>query len=415
MATSIPGKKAPASAPLALSYAEKLETSTILALPPARLASLFAAGAPGNNRVVLGDNLGVLLALARRPERFRLVYIDPPYASGGRFETRAQEHAYDDLLEGAAYIEYLRRRLVVLRELLSDDGSIYVHVDDRALFPLKLVMDEVFGAENFRNLIVRKKCNPKNYTRRQYGNVADYLLYFSKGPDPVWNQPFEAWTEAGALREYAHVEPATGRRFKKVPLHAPGERKGATGQPWRGKLPPPGKHWQYPPAELDALDARGEIAWSATGNPRRKVYLDRSKGVPVQDVWLDFKDAHNQNVRVTGYPTEKNPALLARIIAASSNPGDRVLDAFGGSGTTACVAEQLGRQWVTIDCSPVAVDATLARLAGGRARMGDFVTVRDGGPREAELASGFELWMAEEAAPVAAEQLEAWRGLFDGR
>ncbi len=209
------------------------------------------------------------------------------------------------------------------------------------LFYIKLIMDEVFGAENFRSCITRKKSNPKNYTRNQYGNVSDYILFYSKSESYVWNRPVEAWTEERA-REYQYVDPVTGRRFMKVPVHAPGVRKGETGQPWRGVMPPPGKHWQYAPSKLDELDAKGEIYWSKNGNPRRKVYLDTSLGVSVQDIWLDYRDAHNQMVHVTGYPTEKNIGLLHRIIEASSNPGDLVLDCFAGSGTTLVAADALG-------------------------------------------------------------------------
>ncbi|GAB4452462.1 MAG: hypothetical protein Fur0044_47560 [Anaerolineae bacterium] len=144
--------------------------------------------------------------------------------------------------------------------------------------------------------------------------------------------------------------------------------------------PPPGKHWQYPPKTLDEMDARGEIYWSPNGNPRRKVYLDESSGVPVQDIWLEFRDAHNQNIKITGYPTEKNPDLLARIIEASSNPGDLVLDCFAGSGTTLDVAARLGRRWIGIDNSPEAIKTTLRRFATGLERMGDFVAQRPSNP-----------------------------------
>jgi adenine-specific DNA-methyltransferase len=140
--------------------------------------------------------------------------------------------------------------------------------------------------------------------------------------------------------------------------------------------PPPGKHWQFPPRVLDEMDNRGEIYWSPTGNPRRKIYLDDSEGVLVQDIWLDYRDAHNQNIAITGYPTEKNPDLLARIIQASSNPGDLVLDCFSGSGTTLAVAAQLGRRWIGIDRSPEAIATTLRRFAKGTERMGDFVSQR---------------------------------------
>ena len=137
--------------------------------------------------------------------------------------------------------------------------------------------------------------------------------------------------------------------------------------------PPPGKHWQYPPSTLDEMDARGEIYWSPTGNPRRKIYLDQSDGVPLQDIWLDYRDAHNQNICITGYPTEKNPLLLQRIVEASSNEGDLVLDCFSGSGTTLDMAHRLDRRWIGIDNSVEAIRTTLARFAKGLEPMGDFV------------------------------------------
>jgi adenine-specific DNA-methyltransferase len=127
---------------------------------------------------------------------------------------------------------------------------------------------------------------------------------------------------------------------------------------------------------LDEMDAHGEIYWSPNGNPRRKIYLDQSEGVPVQDIWLEFRDAHNQNIRITGYPTEKNPELLARLIEASSNPGDLILDCFSGSGTTLAVASGLGRVWIGIDNSPEAIATTLRRFARGTEPMGDFVCQR---------------------------------------
>ena len=150
------------------------------------------------------------------------------------------------------------------------------------------------------------------------GMLLTYILFYTKGERYVWHRPVDPWTEERAAKEYQYFGAGHGRRYKKVPLHAPGVRNGETGQLWRGMKPPPGKHWQYPPRILDEMDARGEIYWSPTGNPRRKIYLDQSEGVPVQDIWLEFRDAHNQNIAVSGYPTEKNPHLLARIIEASS-------------------------------------------------------------------------------------------------
>lgn len=371
-----------------LSYEGKRPEAAILATTPAEPHLIIIqpernGAAPATlprNRLWYGDNLPILAALARDATvrgHVRLIYIDPPFATKSVFQSRARADAYTDLLAGAPYLEFLRERLILLRELLADDGSIYVHLDENMAFHGKVLMDEIFGASNFRNWITRKKCNPKNYTRKTYGNIADYIIFYTKTDRYIWNRPVTAWGAEPAAtdypKEYRYVESETGRRYMKVPVHAPGVRGGETGQPWRGKNPPPGKHWQYPPATLDAMDARGEIYWSPNGNPRRKVYLDTNAGVPVQDIWLDFRDAHNQNIQITGYPTEKNPDLLRRIVAASTNPGDLVLDCFSGSGTTLAVAEELGRQWIGVDASAEAIATTLRRFMHGTERMGDYV------------------------------------------
>ena len=372
-------------AAMQLHYEGKRPEREILQTRPAPIQALWYGGAgkddtEASNRLYYGDNLPVLASLLQESAicgKVRLIYIDPPFATNSVFQSRAQGDAYHDLLIGSHYIEFLRERLILLRELLAEDGSIYVHLDENMAFHVKVIMDEIFGRKNFRNWITRKKCNPKNYTRKTFGNIADFILFYTKSDNYVWNRPVEGWTEEHAAKEYEYVEKETGRRYKKVPVHAPGTRNGETGMPWRGKLPPPGKHWQFPPRVLDEMDARGEIYWSPNGNPRRKIYLDASSGVPVQDIWLEFRDAHNQNIEITGYPTEKNPALLARIIEASSNPGDLVLDCFAGSGTTLAVASQLKRRWLGIDNSVEAISTTLRRFAKGLEPMGDFVNKQE--------------------------------------
>ncbi len=398
MATGIPKQKRNSLAPLSalaegalgitLQYEGKKTWNEIVATPAADLRRLWPAGItdypPPLNRLYFGDNLGTLAALRHDPivcGKVRLIYIDPPYATGGSFQSRTQLDAYDDLLMGAHFVEFLRERLILLRELLADDGSIYVHLDKNMAFAIKVIMDEVFGPKNFRSWITRKKCNPKNYTSKSYGNVSDFILFYTKTDNYVWHRPYEEWTDVRALKEYSYVD-GDGRRYKKVPVHAPGVRNGETGQPWRGVSPPPGKHWQYLPSKLDELDAQGHIYWSPTGNPRRKVYLDESEGIPIQDIWTEFRDAHNQNIEISGFPTEKNPALLQRIIEASSNPGDLVLDCFGGSGTTFAVASQTGRRWIGVDNSPLAIGTTLHRFACGLQPMGDFVSSRSSAVEE---------------------------------
>lgn len=176
------------------------------------------------------------------------------------------------------------------------------------------------------------------------------------------------------VEQYPYVDKKTGKRFKKVPVHAPGIRSGETGKEWRGRLPPKGKHWQYTPEKLDKFDAAGEIYWSPTGNPRRMVFCEPDKGIPIQDIWLDYRDSVNQAQMTTGYPTEKNFEMLKMIVGASSNPGDIILDCFAGSGTTLEAAFALGRKWIGVDNSPESVKAILKRFTVGLDMYGDYVS-----------------------------------------
>lgn len=357
-----------------LEYDGKKSVNEILTAPPSEYAE-HVNYKSGQNRLYHDDNLKVLASLNTDPSiagKIKLVYIDPPFATAAAFESRQQNHAYNDHLVGPAFVEALRERLIFIHQLLADDGALYLHLDERMIFHFRVVLDEIFGAKNFKNCITRKKCNPKNYTRKTFGNIADYILFYTKSDNYIWNRPIEPWNDAKADKEYQCTE-TDGRRYKKVPIHAPGVRNGETGKPWRGKMPPPGKHWQYTPTTLEEMDARGEIYWSSTGNPRRKVYLENSNGIPVQDIWMDMRDAHNQNIKITGYPTEKNPDLLRRIVQASSNPGDIVMDCYAGSGTTLAIASELGRNWIGVDCGDESIRTILHRFERGTKKMGDYV------------------------------------------
>lgn len=398
MATGVPGK-APNNHyhPVRLEYEGKKSATEILNTPAKSFQEIHHGAS--RNRLYYGDNLDALLSLTADPlvcGTITLVYIDPPFSTQGAFLSRSQQKAYEDTMVGAQYIEFLKERVILLHKLLADNGSIYLHLDENMVFEMKLIMDEIFGSTNYRNLIVRKKCNPKNYTRKAYGNIADFILFYTKTANYVWNRPVEQLSIESA-KEYHYTEPETGRRFMKVPIHAPGVRNGATGGMWRGMMPPPGKHWQYTPKTLDEMDARGEIFWSKNENPRRKVYLDEHPGVGVQDIWMDFRDAHNQNIRITGYPTEKNPDLLRRIIGASSNPGDLVMDCFAGSGTTLAVANEMRRNWIGVDSSPEALKTILARFENGLSPMGDYVTKGDASQRTRVQQTLFESLEVEHA------------------
>lgn len=349
--------------------------------PPARLIKKECIGEQNRdwtNKLILGDSLRVLKALYLDPlikGEVRLVYIDPPYSTKQIFETKdlwyrpesddgGFKHAYSDELSGSLYLEFLRERLILLRELLADNGSIYVHLDSNMAFAVKVIMDEVFGERSFKAWITRQKCSYKNYTKNLYGNISDFIMFYTKSDDYIWHRPYEKWDELRITKEYNHIEKSTGRRYKLVPIHAQGVRHGSTGGEWRGMMPPPGKHWQFTPEKLDEFDRRGEIYWSPTGNPRRKLYFDTvSKGVPMQDIWVGFRDAINQMTIITGYPTEKNIDMLKLIVAASSNKDDIVLDAFIGSGTTCHAAAELNRRWIGIDSSETAIRIAQTRLA----------------------------------------------------
>ncbi len=334
----------------------------------------------GIKRLYHADNIDVLNMLTHDDDvcgKVALIYIDPPYNTGGAFETRDFKHAYNDRFTIQSYLSFMRKRLELMYRLLSDEGSIYVHLDSNMVFHVKVMMDEIFGIQNFKGMITRKKCKSKNFTRKTYGNISDYILFYSKTDEPVWNRPYEEWSDEKILKEYPFIEEETGRRYKKVPIHAPGTRNGATGGIWHGMMPPEGKHWQFTPDKLDEMNSNGEIYWSTNGNPRRKIYLDKSNGVPVQDIWLDFLDVNNQNTLITGYPTEKNLDMLKRIIETSSRPGDIVLDCFAGSGTTLIAAEELGRQWIGVDIGDEAISTIKERFKYGSKPMGDYVKKKD--------------------------------------
>jgi len=304
-----------------------------------------------------------------------LVYIDPPFGTGQDFVGYNEEKSYSDQLTNTDFLEFLRQRLIFLRELLSKSGSIYLHIDQKIGHYVKMIMDEVFGEENFRNDIARIKCNPKNFERKAYGNIKDVIYFYSKSKpnkhDPMlWSDYRLPLTEKDVVKQFPRVD-KFGRRYATTPLHAKGETKnGPTGKLWKGLLPPKGRHWRYGPKELTKLDKEGLIEWSSAGNPRKIIYANESKGKKIQDIW-DFKDPGFEKAV---YPTEKNEDMLKQIILASSKKGDVVLDCFVGSGTTLVAAEKLGRRWIGIDSNKTAIETTEKRLLNLNKKRGLFNT-----------------------------------------
>ena len=341
---------------------------------PAGQGRLGLSSAPGAaqrtaNKLIQGENLIALRALLENYRgRVSLIYIDPPFATNGEYRvgatrtgtvssSNADTLAYVDTLVGAEFLDFLRERLVLLRELLADNGSIYLHIDYKIGHYVKVLMDEVFGQRNFRNDITRIKCNPKNFPRKGYGNVKDLILFYSKSGNVIWNDPQVPLSEADKERLFRKVD-ADGRRYTTIPLHAPGETvNGSTGQAWRGLLPPRGRHWRSEPAVLEELDRQGLIEWSANRVPRKKIFADEKATRRMQDIW-EFKDPP-----YPVYPTQKNLELLQFIIATSSNTGDLVLDCFCGSGTTLLAAQAMNRRWIGIDDSEPAIAVARKRLA----------------------------------------------------
>ena len=325
-----------------------------------------------NNSFYFGNNLSILRSLLENPsykDKINLIYIDPPFGTkqlfkGGQERTSTisssldDDVAYDDTMIGIEFLEFLRQRLILLHDLLANDGSIYVHIDSKMGYQVKIIMDEIFGEENFINDITRIKCNPKNFSRQAYGNYKDLILFYSKTSDYVWNDSLEEYTKKDVERLFPKKD-KNGRRYTTNPLHAPGETKnGETGKPWRDMNPPKGRHWRYKPSVLEELDKQGLIEWSSTGNPRKIIYADEhlKKKKKRQDIW-EFKDPAYPE-----YPTEKNLDLLKTIISASSNSNGIVLDCFAGSGTTLIASEMLNRKWIGIDDSILAFEVFLKKI-----------------------------------------------------
>jgi adenine-specific DNA-methyltransferase len=323
-----------------------------------------------NRILILGDNFQAMKNLLNKHNLsgvVDLVYIDPPFASNnifkvGKFRTSTMSAAsgdivaYSDTLEGAEYLEFLRQRLILLRELMSEKASIYLHIDYKIGHYVKIIMDEVFGIANFKNDITRIKCNPKNFQRKGYGNIKDMVLFYTKTDEFTWNEPRQERAEGELNRLFNKID-KDGRRYTTNPLHAPGETaNGESGQPWNGLKPPEGRHWRYSSKVLDELEAAGLIEWSKNGVPRKKIYPEDFTTKRVQDIW-EFKDKPNPI-----YPTEKNLNMLSRIIQTSSNQGDLVLDTFCGSGGFLYAAEQLQRRWLGMDASKEAIRISQQRF-----------------------------------------------------
>ena len=374
------------------------------------------------NLLYYGDNLDILRHHVK-DESVDLIYLDPPFNSnqsynilfaeqdGSRAAAQIQAFedtwkwdqsaaaAYQEVVEAGgrvsqamqafrtllgnnnmlAYLSMMAPRLVELRRVLKPTGSIYLHCDPTASHYLKLLMDAVFGPTNFRNEIVWKRSHPHGNVTRTYGTIHDVLLFYSKTSYYTWNRPYKSYfLENGeldpevakqVLEQYNLVEEGTGRRFQATSLLNPNPDRPNLTYEFHGYL----KVWRWTKERMEEAERQGRLYFprSGAGIPREKRYLDEQEGFPVQDIWTDIRPIGARAAERLGYPTQKPEALLERIIKASSNEGDVILDPFCGCGTAIAAAQRLGRSWIGIDITHLAINLIKTRL---RDTFGDTVS-----------------------------------------
>ncbi|HVC88293.1 MAG TPA: DNA methyltransferase [Gaiellaceae bacterium] len=315
-----------------------------------------------------GDNLDLLGQFPS--ECIDLVYLDPPFFSNRQYEViwgdEAEVRSFEDRWKGGIehYIEWMRQRATQLHRVLKPAGSLYLHCDPAASHYLKVMLDKVFGGDHFLNEVIWKRTGAHNSAKR-YGPVHDTILFYAKSDSYTWNPMFTPHDPDSAYvkSHYTQVDP-DGRLWMPDNLTAMGVRNGSSGLPWHGfDVAGKGNHWKFTIENLERLDAEGRIYWPSRGGwPRYKRYLDEVKGTQLQDIWIDIGPVNAKAREREGYPTQKPEALLDRVIEASSNRGDVILDPFCGCGTTVTVAERLNRQWIGIDISPTAARVMRRRL-----------------------------------------------------
>lgn len=349
------------------------------------LLSFFNAppqNAPSNwrNKLIWGDNLLVQSALLQDfAGKIDLIYIDPPFLAGrdfkhstivGEGETLVEESKTRSIIQTKAYYDtwgqgrdsYLAsmwRRLLIARDLLSDNGSIYFHIGPGMNHCIRLILDELFGAD--RGIEIIWKRTTAHSDSKLYGAIHDSILFYTKSDNYIWHDQYTPHDKKYLDDKYGYQD-ANGRRYMLDNITSPNPRPNMMYN-WKGHESP-AMGWRYSLETMTELDAQGRIWYpdSKTKRPRLKRYLDESLGVPVGSVWTDINPVNSQAKEDTGYDTQKPETLLERIIKASSNPDSLVADFFSGSGTTVAVAEKLGRRWIGCDLGRFAVHTARKRL-----------------------------------------------------
>jgi adenine-specific DNA-methyltransferase len=365
---------------------QTIETVNESAQDRRRNLELFASGrdTEWRNRLIWGDKKYVLPSLL--PEfagKVNLIYIDPPFDTGANFSFMAtvpqrpdaaddeaisfmkeasiiEQKAYRDTWGSGlnSYLHWFCETTVMLHELLKDDGILYVHFDSRMVHYAKVLLDETFGGENFRNQIVWKRTYAHGNADYQFGQIHDTLLCYARSEAAKLNPLFVPYDAEYIATYFRLVEASTGRRYASQNLTNYNKDRPNLTYTWKGHR----RTWLFSEEKMRELDKQGRIIYSKTGYPRLKQYLDESPGLPLGDLWIDIKPLKHAGAEVVPYPTQKPEALLHRILQSSSKEGDLVLDCFVGSGTTAAVAEKLNRRWIACDLSRFAIHTTRKRL-----------------------------------------------------
>lgn len=358
-----------------LVYAGKDREEDILAdtmaVPLQPIKTFGKDGDGWNNKLIFGDNLQVMKSLLDDPEvkgQVKLIYIDPPFATKQEFRGSQDQKAYQDKIAGARFIEFLRKRLIFLRELLANDGSIYVHLDWKKGHYVKTIMDEMFGEQNLLNEVVWKRTRAQHSDAHRFGNIHDNIFIYSKTSSTVFNPQYVPH-KPEYLKRFRKVD-EKGRKYMLIPAHAAGQ-----GPPRKFEdrilEPPNGRHWAYSQEKIDKMIGAGLIEYTSTGMPNVRQYLTEDSAAIVQDWWEDVIPLNPVASERLDYPTQKPETLLERIIKASSYPGDLVFDCFVGSGTTLAVAEKLGRRWIGIDCGKLAIYTIQKRMLNLKTEIGN--------------------------------------------
>jgi site-specific DNA-methyltransferase (adenine-specific)/adenine-specific DNA-methyltransferase len=368
---------------------------------PAQLKEVHGEEVDGwRNKIYWGDNLQVMSHLLKDYRgKFNLIYIDPPFDSKADYKKRIkvrgstaesdqgafEDKQYGDIWNNDEYLQFLFERLVLLRELLSKSGSIYVHCDVNRGHYIKCLMDEVFGPSNFRNEIVWKRTSARADSNT-YNHVHDTVFFYTKTDDFIWNRQFTEHSDSYLKSKYSRVD-ENGRRYRLDNITSPNPRPNMTYE-WKG-FPPPSNGWRYSKEKMAELDADGRIWYpnEKTKRPQLIRFLDESDGRPLDSVWTDIYPVNSQASDRLDYPTQKPVELIERLIKTSSNAGDLVFDCFMGSGTTAVATDKLGRRFVGADINLGAIQTTTNRLI----RAAEKIAKSKSTEVESLVLTGFEL------------------------